>query len=540
MRKLLHLINSTVAAKVLGVVALGFVLQLAAGLIYSHYSTRNLTEGFVTDETRTIADGYFDGLNKLMLTGGMAQRGDLHKAMLEQKNIRAARVIRGDKVKEMYGPGLPAEAPADELDRRALKGEEVVLIEKTGHGRQLTMVTPVVASTNTRGINCLQCHPNSDKQVMGAIRISYDLGPADTTIGRMDITNIVINVIMFGAAFAIVIWLMRRFVNQPINQLANTMERVQQTSDLRLRVPVTSQDEIGHAGKVFNAMLEQFSAIIQQVGGATRNLGEVTHALLDTSTQSERGADQQLANTQHLSSVLQDLARTVQGVAQNIQEAATAAQGANSQAHDGALIATEAMGAIETMAETLNGAAGVIQRLDTDSRDIGRVLGLIREIAEQTNLLALNAAIEAARAGEQGRGFAVVADEVRTLAQRTQSATGEIETIIAKLQGAANEAVEVIHQAESRSKEGVEFVENTAEALGNIAGAVGQITSMTAQVAASAQEQSQAAEDIRDHIGNIGDVARTASGSAHEVHEASERLDKLAEELRTAVNQFKT
>jgi methyl-accepting chemotaxis protein len=539
MNKLMHFFSRSVAAKVLGVVAAGFIVQLAASLVYSHYSTRHLAEEFTADQTRIIADGYFDGLNKLMLTGGMAQRGKLQKAMAEQKNIRAARVIRGDRVKEMYGPGLPEEAPADELDRRALKGEEAVLIEDTDRGRQLTMVRPIVSSANTRGINCLQCHPNSDGQVMGAIRISYDLGPADATIGKMDLINSAINLIMFGAAFAIVIWLMRRFVNQPINLLADTMDRVQQTSDLRLQVPVTSHDEIGHAGRAFNAMLERFSGIIHQVGGATHNLGEVTHTLLDTSTRSQQGADQQLTNTEHLASVLQELAASVQGVAQSIQEAAGAAQAANNQAHDGALVATEAMGAIEAMAGTLEGAVGVIQRLDADSRNINQVLGLIREIAEQTNLLALNAAIEAARAGEQGRGFAVVADEVRTLAQRTQSATGEIEAIIVKLQGAANEAVEVIHQAESQSKQGVEYVENTAEALGGIAGAVGQITQMTAQVAASAQAQSQAADDINARIGDISEVARKASGCARDVHGASERLATLAGEFRSTVDQFK-
>ncbi|TCS70008.1 methyl-accepting chemotaxis protein [Sulfuritortus calidifontis] len=539
MNKLMHLFSRSVAAKVLGVVAAGFILQLAASLIYSHYSTRHLAEEFTADQTRIIADGYFDGLNKLMLTGGMAQRGELQKAMLEQKNIRAARVIRGDKVKEMYGPGLPEEAPVDQLDQRALKGEEVVVIEDTAGGRQLTMVRPVVASANTRGINCLQCHPNSDGQVMGAIRISYDLGPADATIGKMDLINSAINLIMFAGGFAIVIWLMRRFVNQPINRLADTMDRVQQTSDLRLRVAVTSQDEIGHAGRAFNAMLERFSGIIHQVGGATHNLGEVTHTLLDTSTRSQQGADQQLTNTEHLASVLQELAASVQDVAQSIQEAAGAAQAANSQAHDGALVATEAMGAIEAMAGTLEGAVGVIQRLDADSRNINQVLGLIREIAEQTNLLALNAAIEAARAGEQGRGFAVVADEVRTLAQRTQLATGEIEAIIVKLQGAADEAVEVIHQAESQSREGVEYVENTAEALGGIAGAVGQITQMTAQVAASAQAQSQAADDISTRIGDISEVARKASACARDVHGASEQLAQLAKQFRATVDQFK-
>ncbi|MFZ5474638.1 MAG: methyl-accepting chemotaxis protein, partial [Pseudomonadota bacterium] len=373
-----------------------------------------------------------------------------------------------------------------------------------------------------------------------AIRISYDLKPTDATIGRMDLTSSVINLVMFGAAFAIVIWLMRRFVNQPINRLADTMDRVEQTSDLRLRVAVTSQDEIGHAGRAFNAMLDRFSSIIHQVSEASRNLGQVSGNLLGTCNVAERGADQQLANTEHLSHVLQDLARSVQGVAQSIQEAAAAAQGADTQAHEGALVATEAMGAIEAMADTLKGAVDVIQRLDADSRNINKVLGLIREIAEQTNLLALNAAIEAARAGEQGRGFAVVADEVRTLAQRTQAATGEIEAIIAKLQGAAGEAVAVIHAAESQTKQGVEFVENTAEALGGIAGSVAQITRMTSQVAASAQEQSRAAEEISGRIGEISEVARNASHCAHDVLGASERLTQLTAELHSAVDQFKT
>ncbi|MFZ5472556.1 MAG: methyl-accepting chemotaxis protein, partial [Pseudomonadota bacterium] len=160
MNKLMHLFSRSVAAKVLGVVAAGFIVQLAVGLIYSHFSIRHLAEEFTADHARTIADGYFDGLNKLMLTGGMAQRGELQKAMLEQKNIRAARVIRSEAVSAMYGPGLPDEAAADALDQRALKGEEVVVIEHTEAGRQLTLVRPIVASANTRGINCLQCHAN--------------------------------------------------------------------------------------------------------------------------------------------------------------------------------------------------------------------------------------------------------------------------------------------------------------------------------------------------------------------------------------------
>ncbi len=211
----------------------------------------------------------------------------------------------------------------------------------------------------------------------------------------------------------------------------------------------------------------------------------------------------------------------------------------NDQAKDGALTATTALGAISSMAQQLQGAVSVIRRLDNDSRDIGQVINLIREIAEQTNLLALNAAIEAARAGEQGRGFAVVADEVRKLAQRTQDATTDIEKIIIKVQNRAQDAVDAIGRAEAQTRTSETSVEESAGALGTIAGSVEVITRMTGQIAARSEEQNSAAEAISQRIGAIGSVAHDASSEARRTREASQRLADLAAELRRLVSQFK-
>jgi methyl-accepting chemotaxis protein len=539
MSHLFNVFTRSVAAKVLVVAAVVFVIELGLSLVHTHATLKRQAEAFVGAQTANLADGYFDGLNKLMLTGGMETRGELRQTYRAQKDVLEARVIRGPAVARQYGPGTADEAAADALDQRALAGEEVRVIQDTAEGRRLTFIRPYRASDNTRGVNCLGCHQVPQGTVLGAVRITYDLAPVDAGIRASGLTSAVIHVGIFSLGFGLMIWLMLRFVSRPINRLAETMARVERESDLNQRVPVASRDEIGRAGAAFNAMLERFASILGQVRASTDQLGLATQRLVGTTTRSQDGAARQLEDTEGLAGELHRMVGKVQEVAVKIQQAAAAARSADQQTREGALTATEALGAIEAMNEQLKEAVTVIQHLDSDSREVGGVLGLIREIAEQTNLLALNAAIEAARAGEQGRGFAVVADEVRTLAGRTQKATLDIERIINKVRQASQQAVAVIQDAESRSQGSVEHVENTAVALSEIAGAVSRITAMTDQVAANAQEQGQSAQHIGRRIDDISQVARQAVREAQEVKAVGDELQTIAAGLKAGVDQFR-
>lgn len=532
-------VRRSVAAKVIALASAVFIVELAVALIHSHFNVRTLADSFVADQTRHIANGYFDGLNKLMLTGGMATRSELQKSIQSQPNVLHARVIRGNAVKAQYGEGLATETSIDELDRQALDGKEVSVISQTDKGRQLTVILPFRSSSNTRGVDCTGCHAAPAETVLGAVRVSYDLSPVDARIEREDLINMTIHIALFSIGLMLMILLLRRFISRPIGHLTDTMARVEKEANLSLRLSVDSQDEIGQASASFNAMQDRVANLIAELRNATHHVADVAGDLVKVTGDTQRGVDTQLADTEALASTLHQLASSVQDVSEDIRQADQAARQANGQAKEGALTASIALGAISSMAEQLQGAVGVIRLLDIDSRDIGQVIGLIREIAEQTNLLALNAAIEAARAGEQGRGFAVVADEVRKLAQRTQEATTDIGNIIVKVQNRAQEAVDAIGRAEEQTRTSEESVEESATALGTIAGSVEVITRMTGNIAARSDQQSQGAEAISAKVHAIGAVADETSTQCHRTLEASRKLAELSTELDRLVSRFK-
>ena len=538
---IIQALKRRVAAKVLVAAATVFVVELTASYLYSHFSSRALSDELQGEHVAGIADNYFDGLNKLMLTGGMGEREQLRKTFMEQANIVDARIVRGEGVTGQYGAGMAGESAADTMEKDALeKGKQTIVIAETDQGRRLTVVRPYKATPSTRGVNCLQCHSVPEGTVLGAVRVTYDLSPTDARMGANDLVNALIHVAMFSLGFMLLIWLMNRFISTPINRLAATMSQAEAESNLQLRVATGGEDEIAHAAASFNGMLGQFAAIVEQAQRCTSRLSDLSRQLLGTSTNSEQGANRQLLDTEELGKVLQKLVDIVQRVTNDIQEAAKASQGADQKAKQGTHLAKGALAAIQAMSQRLQGAVSDIRLVDNDSRDIGRILGLIREIAEQTNLLALNAAIEAARAGEAGRGFAVVADEVRNLAQRTEAATSEIEGIIDKLQSNAQRAVETIREAETSTSQSVQQVEQTASALNDISATVGQITGMTVRVAESAREQNRATSDINDMVGNIGKIAREAADSTREVHHAAEQVAEISERLTGQVTKFRT
>ncbi|MCO7577837.1 MULTISPECIES: methyl-accepting chemotaxis protein [Pseudomonas chlororaphis group] len=338
----------------------------------------------------------------------------------------------------------------------------------------------------------------------------------------------------------LVIWLVGHGIARPLRQMVAMLDDIAQgEGDLTRRLTSDRADELGSIAKGFNTFLAKLQAMISQVVTSVQSVSDSSEHTADIAIRTNQGVHKQMVEIDQVATAVHEMTATAQDVARNATQAAQAASHADQAASQGMQIVRDTSSSIGALAEEIGRAVGVVQTLAKDSENINAILIAIRGIAEQTNLLALNAAIEAARAGEQGRGFAVVADEVRNLAQKTQQATEEIQSMIQQLQQGTREVVRVMEDSQHKTDKSVEHAAKAAQALETITQAVSVINDMNTQIASAAEEQSAVAEDINRNVINIGQVANEVASGADESSAASAGLTKLAEQQRRLINQFK-
>jgi methyl-accepting chemotaxis protein len=309
--------------------------------------------------------------------------------------------------------------------------------------------------------------------------------------------------------------------------------------DLRRRVEVRGHDGIDRLGNHFNTFIEQMHDTVRQVVTDADTLAGSSAQVSRIAQNGTRSVRQQQSETDQVATAMNEMTASAEEVARNAGAAAEAAHKAEDEAQAGRRVVEQAVGSIRELADEVSHANEVIGRVKDDSVQIGTVLEVIRNVAEQTNLLALNAAIEAARAGEQGRGFAVVADEVRTLASRVQTSTEEIRAMIGRLQTGASDAVQVMEAGRERAQSAVGQASQAGEALARITHAVVTINQMNSQISQAASQQSTVAREIDASITRISQGANSSADSAQQTASESENLARLATHLQEVVRQFK-
>ena len=342
--------------------------------------------------------------------------------------------------------------------------------------------------------------------------------------------------IILATAFALYV---SKSILSGITKLKNTMVKVSKSNDLTIVVDVEGRDELAEMGKAFNGMITSFRNLILEVRHSVETLNEVTHNLTENIHTVNAGVDAQIQETDLVATAVTEMVATVDGIVSNTREAAAKAESTNKNADNGRKGVEKTIHQIDLLSNQLSEAEAVVHELEKDSVTIGSVLDVIRGIAEQTNLLALNAAIEAARAGEQGRGFAVVADEVRTLASRTQDSTQEIESIITSLQSRTADIVKNMASCRIQGQESADEASSAGKMLEEITQDVALIMDMNAAIATAIQEQSTVASEVNQHVVSIRDVAEQSGKSSNHNAQMSEELSQQANVLNNEISRFK-
>lgn len=345
--------------------------------------------------------------------------------------------------------------------------------------------------------------------------------------------------LMIALILGIITYLIIRSIINPVARITQVISRIEVSKNLTLRCDASTQDELGEIAQHFNSMVVSFQQLIEQVIESVSTINTSSKSVSENAMLASEGVAQQLNETDMVATAITEMGATIDEIAKTTELAALKAGKTHDNAQLGQTEVEQTILKIRQLSEQINTSASVVDELERDSETIGSVLDVIRGIAEQTNLLALNAAIEAARAGEQGRGFAVVADEVRSLAMRTQTSTQEIANIIQTLQSRTRSIVQLMDASQKQGAESAEQAAAAGELLKLINNDVRNIMDMSTQIAAAIEEQSMVAAEVNKNVVVIRDIAEQSSHAADANASASDELRTRAEYLVSAVSHFK-
>ena len=523
--------------------AIWVVLALiwAGAIVWMTNVNRETAINQAKDFSRSIHEMTMAGLTGMMITGTVDQREVFLDQIKQLSIIKDLHVARSDAVIKLYGPDTKSNRELDAQEQKVMReGKPYIAVEQDGGSSFLRVINPTNASTNYLGKDCILCHQTPEGTVLGLVsmKVSLDSVEAEVASFRLKIAGAALGAL--GALLLIIYFLTHHFVTVPLDHLRSGLRDIARgEGDLTRRLPVKGRDEVGQSAQVFNEMMGNFQQLVSQVRDAASQVSARVAALSDSADRVSQSSHLQNEKSNDAATAVEQLVSSISSIAQSAEHVQHQSQESLARANEGSRNLQTLLGEMNVVESAVKEMADSVNNFVRNTESITMMTREVKDIAEQTNLLALNAAIEAARAGEQGRGFAVVADEVRKLAEKSSRSASEIDTITASLSAqsvAVRRSIEAgIHHLES-SQAAVASVSSVLQATN---GSVSEVGQGLDAIAAATEQQRRFSGDVETSIEAIAGMARSNTGAVEQTAGAAHDLKRLADGLANLVGRFK-
>jgi methyl-accepting chemotaxis protein len=483
------------------------------------------------------------GLTGMMLTGTIGQREVFLDQIKQLSIIRDLSVLRGEAVTKVFGPGNAKDGqPRDGVEQRVLAtGEEFSEVQADAQGEFLRVVRPAKASKNYLGKDCILCHQVPEGTVLGAVSMKISLDQVNSAVAAQRLKSLVAAIVLSIPLLAFIYLFIRNVVTTPIDKMVAGLRNIARgEGDLTQRLEVRGSDEIGLAATAFNDMMAKMASLVRQVSDSASEVSAAARHLV-------AGADQVATSSHRQNDTSAQAANSVEQMVSAITSIAHSTEAVHEQSRDslrrseeGNVSLSRLIGELSAVETTVSDIAESVREFVSSTVAITHMTREVKDIADQTNLLALNAAIEAARAGEQGRGFAVVADEVRKLAEKSAGSASEIDAITRALSQKSDAVQRSIQSGLDHLASSQNSLEAVAEVLGEASGAVSRVGQGLDAIANATEEQHRVSGQVAANIESIASMARENDSAIEQTAGAAQTLDRLAANLQDVVGRFKT
>jgi methyl-accepting chemotaxis protein/aerotaxis receptor len=533
--------NLTLQTKLQLLVQPALLLMLGIGSLAIVNDNRSSMFDSAQQRAEGVANEIIDSANMLMVTGQISDvetRKLLIKKLSGSGNIVGLRLMRTEQVVKQFGPGLPEELIQDDAQRNAVASKKPYYAIESRDGKPIfRAVTPYLTSHNFHGTDCMTCHQVEDGSVDGVSDIQIDLSESFNKLHKVIVEQVIIQIIFQLVLYFFIRLIVRRFVVKPVDEIKEHLNEVI-NGHMSRQVDISGRDEMGEVLCSVQSTKVLLGSIIDQIASVSGHIDTRAKNLAEAMTKVSEGSQSQSEAANYMAAAVEKMTASIDQIAENAGEVRRVSENSNSLASEGGKIVQQVVDDMSKTNQAVTNTAQTMQKLGEQSDRIQNVVQVIKEISDQTNLLALNAAIEAARAGEQGRGFAVVADEVRKLAEKTGRSTQEIAGMVEEIRGSTSHAIAEMVATVEMVKAGSAMAEKAGGSIVEINDGVSRVLNGVEDISSSIHEQSVASREIAVNVEKVAQMSEENSASVKEVFGTVESLEAFSSSLEQSVRHF--